>query len=252
MPVNKPCDKVSSPGIVSVCDKPCDRVSPPSIVPACDNKGGGNAPMSVALSGLSLVEEMAVTKAFTVEPIQPCMQLDGNHAEAIEGGDGNKAKQKKETKKLSEYNEFVAANMKDRTLFPGLPHRQRFSAVVAMWKETAGAMKVVNAVKATKSGEQRPWVGPYGCSKCRNLPTGCANCEPIKKETAHKLKLAKMKLAPPRSFRKYVDDVSDGDEQGLDSGDEQGMDSSSSDEQGIDSPTSDEQGCDSETSEDID
>ena len=122
-----------------------------------------------------------------------------------------------------------------------------------MWKEKAGAMKVVNEVETKKSGEQRPWIGPYGCSKCRNLPTGCAKCEPIKKETARKLKLAKMKLAPPPSFRKYVDDVSDDDEQGLDSIDEQGMDSSSSgDEQGIDSPTSDEQGCNSETSEDID
>ena len=132
MLVKKPCDKVSKHHQVEESDddmplmKTCDKVSPPPIVPVCDNKGGENAPISVALSGLSLLEEMAVAKAFTIEPIQPCMQLDGNYAEAIEdgdgnkaieGGDGNKAKQKKEKKKLSEYNEFVAANMKDRTLF---------------------------------------------------------------------------------------------------------------------------------------
>lgn len=85
------------------------------------------------------------------------------------GKRGNKVQAKPEggakEKVPNAYNAFMAVHLKDAQFMPGQHHKQRFKAVVELWRAQLPA--------------QPP--GAVGCSKCRRSANGCKDCNPAKR-----------------------------------------------------------------------
>ena len=210
---------------------------------------------------MSLVEEKAVARASTVDPVQPFSQLagagDDDDVGSEDNGNQKKNKKKKTARAPTAYNLFIAEHMKDQSLFAHLPHNQKFKAIIELYRasgavaakvaskpKASGAVvakaaskpKAAAAAKAKGKKAAPPTVAPptvavakkRGCSKCRYLPGGCGQCN--KHHRRRIAARAALQMVPPAKFQKYADDYpSDGTECSS-CDDEQGSNSLSSED----------------------